>query len=251
MTVNVEIDDRLATLTINRPEVRNALSRQVLADQRAALHRLRDNDAVGVVAFTGAGTKAFVAGADITQLQHYTLHWTRRCSGCSTKSRRSRSRPSPRSTGSPWAAAASWPCPVTSGSPASTAGWASSRSRCSKEIPGFVANRILHALRDEAIFLLEQGIASVEDIDIACRTALGYPMGPFELMDLTGIDIAYHAKLARHAVSQRPAGPAQPHRHRARRARRPRPQDRAGFYSYEEQTTGTSHAPLPARTDTP
>ena len=73
-----------------------------------------------------------------------------------------------------------------------------------KEIPGFVANRILHALRDEAIFLLEQGVASFEDIDIACRTALGHPMGPFESTDLTGIDIAYHAKLARHAVSQDP-----------------------------------------------
>jgi 3-hydroxybutyryl-CoA dehydrogenase len=73
-----------------------------------------------------------------------------------------------------------------------------------KEIPGFVANRILGAVRDEAIFLLENGIASVEDIDTACRTALGYPMGPFELMDLTGIDIGYHAKLARHAVTGDP-----------------------------------------------
>jgi 3-hydroxybutyryl-CoA dehydrogenase len=73
-----------------------------------------------------------------------------------------------------------------------------------KEIPGFVANRILGAVRDEAIFLLEQGVASVEDIDTACRTALGYPMGPFELMDLTGIDIGYHAKLARHAVTNDP-----------------------------------------------
>ena len=73
-----------------------------------------------------------------------------------------------------------------------------------KEIPGFVANRILGAARDEAIFLLEQGVASVEDIDTACRTALGYPMGPFELMDLTGIDIGYHAKLARYAVTGDP-----------------------------------------------
>jgi 3-hydroxybutyryl-CoA dehydrogenase len=70
-----------------------------------------------------------------------------------------------------------------------------------KEIPGFVANRILGAVRDEAISLLEQGVSSVEDIDAACRTALGHPMGPFELMDLTGIDIGYHAKLARHAVT--------------------------------------------------
>ena len=72
------------------------------------------------------------------------------------------------------------------------------------EIPGFVANRILGAARDEAIFLLEQGVASVQDIDAACRTALGHPMGPFELMDLTGIDIGYHAKLARHAVTGDP-----------------------------------------------
>jgi 3-hydroxybutyryl-CoA dehydrogenase len=73
-----------------------------------------------------------------------------------------------------------------------------------REIPGFVANRILGAVRDEAIFLFEEGVASVEAIDTACRTALGYPMGPFELMDLTGIDIGYHAKLARHAVTNDP-----------------------------------------------
>jgi len=73
-----------------------------------------------------------------------------------------------------------------------------------REIPGFVANRILGAVRDEAVFLLENGIASVEDIDAACRTALGHPMGPFELMDLTGIDIGYRAKLARHAVTDDP-----------------------------------------------
>jgi 3-hydroxybutyryl-CoA dehydrogenase len=73
-----------------------------------------------------------------------------------------------------------------------------------REIPGFIANRILGAVRDEAIFLLENGIASVEDIDTACRTALGYPMGPFELMDLTGIDIGYLTKKDRFAESGDP-----------------------------------------------
>ena len=73
-----------------------------------------------------------------------------------------------------------------------------------KEIPGFVANRILNAVRDEAIFLLENGVASVEDIDTACRTALGYPMGPFELMDMTGIDIGYLTKQDRYAESGNP-----------------------------------------------
>jgi 3-hydroxybutyryl-CoA dehydrogenase len=45
----------------------------------------------------------------------------------------------------------------------------------------------------------------VQDIDLACRTALGYPMGPFELMDLTGIDIGYLAKLGRYDETGDPA----------------------------------------------
>lgn len=74
-----------------------------------------------------------------------------------------------------------------------------------KEIFGFLANRILNAVRDEAISLHEGGFASVEAIDAACRTALGYPMGPFELMDLTGIDIGYHSKTERYAETGDPA----------------------------------------------
>ena len=74
-----------------------------------------------------------------------------------------------------------------------------------REIPGFVANRILGAVRDEAISLLENGVASVTDIDTACRTALGYPMGPFELMDLTGIDIGYLTKQDRFAQTGDPS----------------------------------------------
>ncbi|MFI9415158.1 3-hydroxyacyl-CoA dehydrogenase family protein [Nocardia gamkensis] len=74
-----------------------------------------------------------------------------------------------------------------------------------KETPGFVANRILNAIRDEAISLLEGGVASVEAIDVACSTALGYPVGPFELMDLTGIDIGYYIKQERFAEVHDPA----------------------------------------------
>ena len=43
----------------------------------------------------------------------------------------------------------------------------------------------------EAIKIVEEGIASIEDVDKAVKNGLNYPMGPFELMDLTGIDIAY------------------------------------------------------------
>jgi 3-hydroxybutyryl-CoA dehydrogenase len=104
-----------------------------------------------------------------------------------------------------------------------------------KEIPGFVANRILGAVRDEAILLLENGIASVEDIDTACRTALGHPMGPFELMDLTGIDIGYRAKLARHATSNDPRDlPSRTVTELVERGELGR-KTGEGFYTYDDQ----------------
>ncbi len=60
-----------------------------------------------------------------------------------------------------------------------------------KDSPGFIVNRILIPHFLEAIKIAEEGIASIEDIDTAVKNGLNYPMGPFELMDLTGIDIAY------------------------------------------------------------
>jgi len=63
-----------------------------------------------------------------------------------------------------------------------------------KEISGFVANRILGALIDEAIYLLENDIATIEEIDLACTKALNHPIGPFALLDLTGIDVNYYIR---------------------------------------------------------
>ena len=60
-----------------------------------------------------------------------------------------------------------------------------------KEIYGFVVNRIFSAITKEACYLFDQGIASIEDVDIAVKNALGHPMGPFELLDMTGIDLEY------------------------------------------------------------
>lgn len=60
-----------------------------------------------------------------------------------------------------------------------------------KDSPGFIVNRIMIPHFIEAIKIVEEGIASKEDVDIAVKNGLNYPMGPFELMDLTGIDIAY------------------------------------------------------------
>jgi 3-hydroxybutyryl-CoA dehydrogenase len=57
------------------------------------------------------------------------------------------------------------------------------------DIPGFVVNRLMVPHLVEAICLLQDGVASKEDIDKAAKLGLNYPMGPFELMDLTGVDI--------------------------------------------------------------
>ncbi len=66
-----------------------------------------------------------------------------------------------------------------------------------KEIYGFLVNYILAAINREALYLLDQGVASAEDIDMAVENALGHPMGPFRLMDLTGIDLSYHISMER------------------------------------------------------
>ena len=58
-----------------------------------------------------------------------------------------------------------------------------------KDVPGFIVNRILMPLFVEAAWLYETGVASKEDIDKAVKAGLNHPMGPFELMDFTGVDI--------------------------------------------------------------
>lgn len=57
-----------------------------------------------------------------------------------------------------------------------------------KDTPGFVVNRLLVPYISEAVRMLERGDASAEDIDIAMKLGAGYPMGPLELADYTGLD---------------------------------------------------------------
>ncbi|HID18657.1 TPA: 3-hydroxybutyryl-CoA dehydrogenase [Candidatus Bathyarchaeota archaeon] len=58
-----------------------------------------------------------------------------------------------------------------------------------KESPGFVVNRLLTLMLNEACFLLMENVARPEDIDTAMKLGCNHPMGPFELMDLVGLDI--------------------------------------------------------------
>jgi 3-hydroxybutyryl-CoA dehydrogenase len=59
-----------------------------------------------------------------------------------------------------------------------------------KECVGFVVNRMLHVMLQEALRLVEEGIADAGDIDRAAKLGLGHPIGPFQLMDLAGNDLA-------------------------------------------------------------
>src|SRR5690349_21724037 len=61
-----------------------------------------------------------------------------------------------------------------------------------KESPGFVTSRINAMIGNEAFYLLQEGIASAADIDKALKLGLNHPMGPFELVDLVGLDTRLH-----------------------------------------------------------
>ncbi len=80
-----------------------------------------------------------------------------------------------------------------------------------KEIYGFLVNRIVTAIRTEALYLLDQGIASHQDIDTAVVNALGHPMGPFRLLDLVGIDLVYEIAMSRYRDTGDPAHKPSPY----------------------------------------
>jgi len=72
------------------------------------------------------------------------------------------------------------------------------------DAPGFVVNRILCPMLNEAIFVLGEGLASVEDIDAGCRLGLNHPMGPLTLCDFVGLDTLYEIMKVFHATTGDP-----------------------------------------------
>ena len=98
-----------------------------------------------------------------------------------------------------------------------------------RDVAGFVTTRLIAALANEAVRLLETGVATAEDIDTACRLGFGHAMGPLATLDLTGVDIMRQRlgeHLRRHPGPEvRAAGAAVPDGDR----RRSGPQDRPGL----------------------
>ncbi len=80
-----------------------------------------------------------------------------------------------------------------------------SPTKVNKEIYGFICNRMFSAITREACSLLDLGIASIEDIDNAARNGLGHPMGPLQLLDMTGIDLEYFVTMERFQETSNPA----------------------------------------------
>ena len=64
-----------------------------------------------------------------------------------------------------------------------------------RDVAGFITTRLICALAMEAVRLVESGVASAEDVDVACRLGFGHPMGPLATTDLTGVDILRNAAM--------------------------------------------------------
>jgi 3-hydroxybutyryl-CoA dehydrogenase len=83
---------------------------------------------------------------------------------------------------------------------------------CKKDVPGFIANRMQHALWREAIYIVEQGIADAETVDEAVRYSFGLrlpQLGPMENIDMVGLDLAYniHSYIFKHLCSSAEPSP--------------------------------------------
>lgn len=76
--------------------------------------------------------------------------------------------------------------------------------RVRKDTPGFVVNRILMPMMTEAIKVVEEGLATPEEVDTAITLGLNHPMGPFTLLDFTGVDVCYNVMEYFHGEFRQP-----------------------------------------------
>jgi 3-hydroxybutyryl-CoA dehydrogenase len=104
-----------------------------------------------------------------------------------------------------------------------------------KDTTGFIVNRLMVPYLLGAIRMLELGIATKEDIDQAVKLGLGYPMGPFELIDYTGVDINYHVANVFFDEFKDPGMAPPPLLRRMALAGQLGTKTGKGFYEYDEQ----------------
>lgn len=103
-----------------------------------------------------------------------------------------------------------------------------------KESPGFITSRINAMIGNEAFYMLQEGIASPEDIDKALKLGLNHPMGPFEMIDLVGLDTRLHILEYLHKALGEKFRPA-PLLVQYVKAGRLGKKSGRGVYTYEEQ----------------
>jgi 3-hydroxybutyryl-CoA dehydrogenase len=101
-----------------------------------------------------------------------------------------------------------------------------------QDTPGFILNYFLIPFNNDAIRLVEQGVAEPADIDLAIKTALGYPMGPLELLDLVGMDTQKLLCEAMHGLTNEPRAACPPLVRRMIAAKRLGKKTGRGFHAY-------------------
>jgi len=104
-----------------------------------------------------------------------------------------------------------------------------------KDTPGFIVNRLMVPYLLGAIRALEQGVATVEEIDTAVKLGLRHPMGPFELIDYTGLDINLHVANVFFDEFKEPSMAPPPLLKRMVLAGRLGAKVGRGFYEYDEK----------------
>lgn len=109
-----------------------------------------------------------------------------------------------------------------------------------KESPGFITSRINAMIGNEAFYMLQEGIASAADIDKALRLGLNHPMGPFEMVDLVGLDTRLHILEYLHKTLGEKFRPAPLLVQYVKAGRLGRKSGR-GVYEYGEQKSRATH----------
>ena len=103
-----------------------------------------------------------------------------------------------------------------------------------QDTPGFILNYFLIPYHNDAIRLVEQGVAAPSEIDKAMKAAMGYPMGPFELLDLVGMDTQQLLCDAMHGLTHEPRAACPPLVRRMIAAGRIGKKSGRGFHDYAD-----------------